>query len=120
MIASFALNFILQLYFALVCLSLLCPFSPAAGLNFTPPCTAYSVRSLLGTPRVRGAASVGAMRHRRRSFGYRRVERRWDLHFMWAASALQRAKNAIVPLVLTIRRRLLARMTIRFVYPVPK
>jgi len=33
MTASFTLNFILQLCFALVCLPLLCPFILAAGLN---------------------------------------------------------------------------------------
>jgi len=54
MTAFFALNFILQLCFALVCLSLLYPFSPAAGLNFTPPRAVYL--SALGTPRVRDAA----------------------------------------------------------------
>ena len=61
MTASFALNFILQLCFTLVCLSLLYPFSPTASLNFTPPRTAYSARSLLGTPPAADAALMKYM-----------------------------------------------------------
>jgi len=58
MTAFFALNFILQLCFALVCLSLLYPFSPAAGLNLLRLALHIRARCLLGTPRVRDAASV--------------------------------------------------------------
>jgi len=92
MTASFALNFILQLCFALVCLSLLCPFSPAASLNFTPSLATYS-GALLARHAARqgyrfGWDNVAATP----SFRYRRAEQRWDLRFMWTAAVFQRAK----------------------------